>query len=73
MTSVDLSPDGARIVTGSADTTAKIWDTRTRKEILTLNGHTQEVTAVRFSRDGRQVLTASRDGTAILWLADDWK
>jgi WD40 repeat protein len=40
------------------------------KEILTLNGHTQEVTAVEFSRDGHRVLSASRDGGAILWLAE---
>lgn len=40
------------------------------KEILSLTGHTQEVTAVAFSRVGRRVLSASKDGTAILWLAE---
>lgn len=42
------------------------------KEILTLAGHTREVTSVAFSPDGRNVLTASQDGSAILWLASDW-
>ena len=43
------------------------------KEILTLPGHTQEVTSVSFSPDGRSVLTSSRDGTAIIWLAESWR
>ena len=43
------------------------------KEILSLPGHTQEVTSVSFSPDGRDVLTSSRDGTAIIWLANEWR
>jgi WD40 repeat protein len=39
------------------------------KEILTLKGHTREVTSVSFSSNGIYALTGSRDGTAILWLA----
>jgi WD40 repeat protein/serine/threonine protein kinase len=84
VTSVAFSPDGKRALTGSQDDTAKLWDAGTGKEvnlrlkdrsheeraaILTLKGHTQEVTSVAFSDDGSYVLTASRDGTAIIWLA----
>ena len=29
VTSVSFSPDGTRIVTGSEDRTAKVWDART--------------------------------------------
>ncbi|MEO1995578.1 MAG: protein kinase [Planctomycetaceae bacterium] len=39
------------------------------KEILSLIGHTREVTSVVFSPRGDRVLTGSRDGRAILWLA----
>ncbi len=42
------------------------------KEILSLTGHTREVTSVCFSPNGKYVLTGSRDGKAILWLAEDW-
>jgi hypothetical protein len=31
---VAVSPDGRRIITGSADTTAKVWDARTGVEVL---------------------------------------
>ncbi len=33
MTSVSFSPDGTRIVTGSHDRTAKVWDARTGEEL----------------------------------------
>jgi hypothetical protein len=59
-------------VTGSRDNTAKLWDAETGKEILTLTGHSQEVTIVAFSPDGRSILTGSRDGTLIVWLTDEW-
>ena len=45
-----------------------------RKEILTLAGHSREVTSVAFSPgDGRYILTASVDGKAILWLTMAWE
>jgi hypothetical protein len=80
---VAMSEDNRRALTGSQDGTAKLWDTglaargaekiRGGQEILTLDAHAQELTAVAFSRDGRAILTASRDGTAIIWPADDWR
>jgi WD40 repeat protein len=49
-----------------------LWDATTGKEILTLKGHSQEITCVNSSTSGRYVLTGSRDGTAVVWLAEDW-
>jgi WD40 repeat protein len=37
--SVAFSPNGQRIVTGSYDGTAKLWDAASGKELLTLKGH----------------------------------
>ena len=70
-----------RVLTGSADQTAKLWDVDSllsqdatqkpaAKELLTLKGHTRPLTSVAFAPDGNSVLTAARDGVAILWPAD---
>ena len=72
VTSVAFSPDTKRVISGSQDQVAKLWDSETGKEILTLSRHTEDVTSVTFSPDGRQVLTGSRDGTAVIWLSQDW-
>ena len=65
--SASFSPDGSRIVTGSEDRTAKVWDATTGAEVLTLKGHTGRVNSASFSPDGSRIVTASRDGTAKVW------
>ena len=65
--SVSFSPDGARIVTGSMDNTAKVWDARTGTAMLELKGHTGCVSDVSFSPDGTRIVTGSLDGTAKVW------
>ncbi len=73
VTSVAISDDGTRVLTGSADGTAKLWELRNGDEILTLKGHAEEVTCVAFSPDkpdspgGVSILTGSRDETLLLW------
>jgi WD40 repeat protein len=64
---VAFSPDGARVVTASLDTTARLWDAKDGKLLITLQGHTNSVSAVAFSPDGTRVATASSDKTARLW------
>ncbi len=67
VTSVAFSPDGSRIVTASADNTARIWDVVATREIAVLRGHNQAVTSAAFSPDGSRIVTASGDNTARIW------
>jgi WD40 repeat protein len=75
--SAAFSSDGARVVTASDDKTARIWDARTGRAIVTLEGHSASVWSAAFSSDGARVVTASEDNTAIIhpatigpWLRD---
>jgi WD40 repeat protein len=64
---VTFSPDGRRVLTGSLDKTARLWDAKTGAAVTTLGGHTSAVIAVAFAPDGNRVLTGSWDKTAKLW------
>ncbi len=66
-TAAAFSRDGLRIVTGSTDNTAKVWDAVSGKELLTLKGHSGPVECVAFTPDGRRILTVSKDQSAKLW------
>jgi len=66
-----FSPDGTNVLTGSWDTTAKLWDTVAGTKIRTFSGHTAQVTSVAFSPSGTRVLTGSYDNTAKLWEANN--
>ena len=65
---VAWSPDGAYILTGSDDCTARVWDARTGENTL-IFVHTAPVTAVAWSPDSMCILTASGDGIARIWNA----
>ena len=67
VTDARFSPDGSRIVTGSQDQTAKVWDARTGRPLLELKGHTNAVDCVCFSPDGTRIVTGSLDKTAKVW------
>jgi WD40 repeat protein len=62
-----LSPDGKKVVSGSDDGAARLWDIDTCKVIKKWMGHANRVESVCWSRDGRRVLSGSSDGTARQW------
>jgi WD40 repeat protein len=67
VSSVALSGDGKRVLTGSEDNTAILWDTETGKPVQTFTGHAGAVRSVALSGDRKRVLTGSDDNKAILW------
>ncbi len=71
MTSVAFSPDGTRIVSGSADNTVRLWDAATGQPIgQPMTGHTGAVSSVAFSPDGTRIVSGSGDKTVRVWDAD---
>lgn len=67
---IAFSPDGRQVLTGSFDTSLKLWDSATGKEIRTLAGqfgHQKLVLSAVFSPDGQSVASGSADGSAKVW------
>jgi hypothetical protein len=59
--SVAFSRDGKRLLTGSLDKTARLWDAASGKQLVTFTGHTSGVWSANFSPDERLVVTAAAD------------
>jgi WD40 repeat protein len=69
--SLAFAPDGKRLISGSNDDSAIIWDVEHQKLVHRLLGHTDAIYAAAFSPDGQRVVTGSYDTTVRLWrLAD---
>ena len=72
VSSVNFSPDGKTLVSGSYDKTIKLWNVETGQEIRTLKGHDDNVTddyvtSVNFSPDGKTLVSFSSYHTIKLW------
>lgn len=64
---VAWTADGSRIVSGSFDHTAKVWDRASGTAIRTLADHSHLVLAVTVSADGKQLATAGLDKQIYLY------
>jgi eukaryotic-like serine/threonine-protein kinase len=62
-----LSHDAGRFAAAAQDGTIHIWSTATRRELLTLRGHTGIVTRVAFSPDDRHLASVGIDGSVKIW------
>ncbi|KAI9772291.1 MAG: hypothetical protein M1840_001040 [Geoglossum simile] len=59
----------SQMISGSGDSTARIWDCDTGTPMHTLKGHTSWVLAVSWSPDDTVIATGSMDNTVRLWEA----
>ena len=57
-----FSSDGEKLVSGSDDGTAKVWEVNTGKELITIHGHTGPVKDIRFINNGTTLLSGGSDG-----------
>ncbi|MGF1494130.1 MAG: NB-ARC domain-containing protein [Microcoleaceae cyanobacterium] len=65
--SVDFSPDGRWLATGSDDKVVRLYNTSTGVRTQRLEEHTKQVRSVAFSRDGSLLASGSDDQTVRLW------
>jgi len=65
--SLSFDPSGPRLVVGTYDGVASIWEIPTGMRLRSLREGGASVDAVAFSRDGALVAAASRDGTEQVW------
>ena len=64
---VAVSPDGKHIVSGSYDSSVRVWDALTGSELKELKGHTDKVRSVAFSPDGKHIVSGSSDKSVRVW------
>lgn len=67
--SMEFSPDGSRLVTGSRWDRVDVWDVNTA-ELLNSMTHGDEVISISYSPDGRTIASGSDDGEVRVWDAD---
>jgi WD40 repeat protein len=63
---LSYSPDGYLLASGSKDVVC-IRDALSGREVLRLNGHRENVTAIAFAADGRRLLSCGEDSQVFLW------
>ncbi|REK21255.1 MAG: hypothetical protein DWQ45_23030 [Planctomycetota bacterium] len=72
--STEFSPDGSKLLTGTVDGTARLWDSQSGELLHDVIFHRKrggEIRRALFSPDGQMIVTASHDGTVRLWNTSD--
>ncbi len=67
MLALNVARDGAKLVTGSADKSIKIWTIADAKNVATLAGHAAPVKSVFLSNDGNRLASGSADNSVRFW------
>ena len=67
---VVFSPDGARLVMGTADGAVRVWDVASARALATIKLPMPGAVWSTFSPDGTRIVTAGADGVARVWEAD---
>ena len=64
-----FTPDGRNVVAAGKGKVIRVWDVATGQELLTLEGHKDQINAMAFAPDGSTLASCSHDGAVRLWRA----
>lgn len=67
ITAVKLNSKATLALTGSADTTVRLWDLQNGSCIKIFKGHPSKITALAFDEEEHYFASGSEDGTVCLW------
>jgi WD40 repeat protein len=67
VTSVSWSPDGTQLVSGSRDSTARLWLVANENNTLTFSGHRAAVLSVAWNPGGLLLASGGEDKTVHVW------
>lgn len=67
ISAIVVTPDGKRCISGSHDSTLRVWNLETGQCIRTLEGHRGTVNVLVLTPDGNRCVSGSQDGTLRFW------
>ena len=69
---LSIHPNGKIMVTGSADTSLKVYDFTTKKVVKTMTDHKANILSAAFSDDGERLVSGDNNGNLFLWNTATW-
>ena len=70
VTTLEWSPDGATLATGSYDGVARVWS-KEGEILFTLQQHKGPIFSLKWNKTGSRILSGSYDKSTIVWSATD--